>query len=149
MDADFVNVFVEKQRETITDLFSRNIMLDARVTFAEQKIQQMLNIEQQSVDQREQYEKTLAEAQANHDRVTLEYRSAAHKQNEEIQRLQAEVTVTASQSNEINNLQAKIKEQITDIEQLRKAVNQMSLERETHRAKAENLKKKAKQLIED
>ncbi len=149
MDADFVNVFVEKQRETITDLFSRNIMLDARVTFAEQKIQQLLNIEQQSVDQREQYEKTLAEAQAGHDRVVLEYKSAAHKLNGEIGRLQAEVNAAAGQVNEINSLQTKVKDQTADIEQLRKAVNQMSLERETHRAKAENLKKKAKQLMED
>lgn len=38
MDSEFVNVFIEKQREVINDLTSRNIMLETRVAVAESKL---------------------------------------------------------------------------------------------------------------
>lgn len=38
MEAEFVNVFVQKQKDTMNDLLSRVVMLDTRATLAESKL---------------------------------------------------------------------------------------------------------------
>jgi chromosome segregation ATPase len=38
MEAEFVNVFVQKQKDTMNDLLSRAVMLDTRATIAEAKL---------------------------------------------------------------------------------------------------------------
>lgn len=149
MDADFVNVFVEKQRESLNDLFSRNIMLDARVTFAESKIQQMLSIEQQAADAQVTHVALLNDMQLKHDKQLAELRSTISEQAELMKRYQIELAAAASGKETFEHAQTTIKEQVTEIEQLRKSVNLMAHEKEVQRARADNIKKKAKQLIED
>lgn len=58
MEAEFVNIFVEKQKQSIVDLTLRNLMLDARVTYMEQATKQMIEeFEQQKLaDQTRQQE---------------------------------------------------------------------------------------------
>lgn len=149
MDADFVNVFVEKQRESLNDLFSRNIMLDARVTFAESKIQQMLTIEQQAAETQVAHVALLNDLQLKHDKQLAELRSTISSQAELVKKYQADLATAASEKETFDHAQIKIKEQNTEIEQLRKSVNLMAQEKEIQRSRADNLKKKAKQLIED
>ncbi len=47
MDAEFINLYVQKQKDLIVDLISRAIMLETRVATYEQKIVKMVESEQQ------------------------------------------------------------------------------------------------------
>lgn len=127
MEAEFVNVFVEKQREMINDLVSRNVMLDARLSFAEQKSVKMQEYEQ----------------------AILELQSTQAVLQEENQKLLQETTVIQQRDNEIAQLRALMAERDVDIDQLRQSVKQLTLESDIQIAKANRLKNKAKQLIEE
>lgn len=39
MEADFINVFVQKQKDTMVDLLLQRVMLEARLAYAETKLQ--------------------------------------------------------------------------------------------------------------
>ena len=127
MEAEFVNVFVEKQREMINDLVSRNVMLDARLSFAEQKSVKM-----------QEYEQAILELQST--------QTVLQEQN---QKLLQETTVIQQRDNEIAHLRATMAERDVDIEQLRSSVKQLTLDSEIQAAKANRIKSKAKQLIEE
>ena len=127
MEAEFVNVFVEKQREMINDLVSRNVMLDARLSFAEQKSVKM-----------QEYEQAILELQST--------QTVLQEQN---QKLLQETTVIQQRDNEIAHLRATMAERDVDIEQLRCSVKQLTLDSEIQAAKANRIKSKAKQLIEE
>ena len=55
MDAEFINLYVQKQKDLIIDLISRAIMLETRVTSYEQKIAKMEESEQQMHAFHEEY----------------------------------------------------------------------------------------------
>jgi chromosome segregation ATPase len=138
MEAEFVSIFVDKQREVIVDLTSRNIMLDARIMFAEQKLAQM---------------KELAdELEANKDHVNQ--LTAVNKQKEEEKqqlsiaesRLKGEMV---DMNKELEHLKIKVKEYKIDADQLRDQVKKLNLEKEANEAKTARLKSKAKQLAEE
>ena len=55
-DADFVNAYIVKLKATIDDLMNKNIILDTRLSLAEQKIQAdavLINNLQQKVNKKE------------------------------------------------------------------------------------------------
>ena len=55
-DADFVNAYIAKLKATIDDLMNKNIILDTRLSLAEQKIQAdslLINNLQQKVTKKE------------------------------------------------------------------------------------------------
>lgn len=55
-DADFVNAYIVKLKATIDDLMNKNIILDTRLSLAEQKIQTdsvLINNLQQKVNKKE------------------------------------------------------------------------------------------------
>jgi hypothetical protein len=127
MEADFVNIFVEKQRESIIDLTSRNIMLEARITYAEQKVKVV-----------QEYEQSLVDLQNKNEELT---RNAALFAG-----LQENCT---SKDKELKHLKVKVGEMQADIDQLRSTIKQMTMENEVQAAKALRLKNKAKQLAEE
>ena len=127
MEAEFVNVFVEKQREMINDLVSRNVMLDARLAFAERNSVKM-----------QEYEQAILELQST--------QTVLQEQN---QKLLQETTVIQQRDNEIAQLRATMAERDVDIEQLRSSVKQLTLDSEIQAAKENRIKSKAKQLIEE
>ena len=47
MDASFVNVYLDKQRETINDLMGRCIMLETKLSLAEAAVAKAAALEQQ------------------------------------------------------------------------------------------------------
>lgn len=138
MEAEFVSLFVEKQREVIVDLTSRNIMLEARVSFAEQKLQQMKELSD--------------ELEANKEQVNLlgAYNRQADEDKRQLVaselRLKGEIT---DMNKELEHLRNKVNEQKVDADQLRAEVKRMAAEKEAHEAKAARLKHKAKQLAEE
>jgi predicted RNase H-like nuclease (RuvC/YqgF family) len=127
MEADFVNIFVEKQRESIIDLTSRNIMLEARITYAEQKNKVV-----------QEYEQTIVNLQNKNEELI---RNLA-----QFDGLQESCT---AKDKELFHLKTKMGEMEVDIDQLRKTVKQMTMENEVQVAKALRLKNKAKQLAEE
>lgn len=127
MEADFVNIFVEKQRESIVDLTSRNIMLDARITYAEQKVKLV-----------QEYEQVIIDLQNKNEELTQSVARVVDLQNS-----------CDAKEKELNHLKTKVGELQADIDQLRKTVKQMTTENEIQAAKAVRLKNKAKQLAEE
>lgn len=136
MEAEFVNIFVEKQREAIVDLTSRNIMLEARITFAAKTAEQAA---QQAEESLAYFQKSLQESQAHV--VAVQEESAR-----DIALLQQTVT---ERDKELNHLKAKVKDQSTEIDTLKATAKQLTLEQEIQLAKATRLKNKAKQLAEE
>lgn len=61
MEAEFVNIFVEKQKQCIIDLTLRNLMLDARVAYMEQASKQMIEDFQQQKQAAETQQHELAQ----------------------------------------------------------------------------------------
>jgi hypothetical protein len=127
MEADFVNIFIEKQRESINDLTSRNIMLDARIVYAEQKVKVA-----------QEYEQVIIDLQNKNEELT--------RNVVQFDELQKDCT---SKDKELKHLKAKVGEMQADIDQLRGTIKQMTMENEVQAAKALRLKNKAKQLIEE
>lgn len=125
MEAEFVNIFVEKQRETIIDLVSRNIMLESRMVFAEKTVEQ-------------------AKQQAQEAAVLMQVDI-----DEALKTTAAKEAVIAEKDKELNHLKVKVKDLTTEAEQLRVKVKQMTLEQEVLIAKTNRLKNKAKQLTEE
>lgn len=127
MEAEFVNMFVEKQKDMINDLLARNIMLETRLALAEKAGAKV-----------KEFEQNLAymQLQSEHQKTL-------------ISKLESDLTALPEQVKQINDLTTKVREQETDITQLRATINQMTVEKETQRARAENLKKKAKALAEE
>jgi hypothetical protein len=55
-DVDFVNAYIAKLKATVDDLMNKNIILETRLSLAEQKIQtdtQLINTLQQKVTKKE------------------------------------------------------------------------------------------------
>lgn len=64
-DADFVNAYIVKLKATIDDLMNKNIILDTRLSLAEQKIQsdsQLINALQQKINVKEKKEKKVEDS---------------------------------------------------------------------------------------
>ena len=61
MEAEFVNIFVEKQKQYIVDLTLRNLMLEARVAYMEQATKQMVDEFQRQKETVEKQQQELAQ----------------------------------------------------------------------------------------
>lgn len=136
MEAEFVNIFVEKQREAIVDLTARNIMLEARLTFATKTAEQTT---QQSEESLAYFQKSLEEAQA----LTVAVKEEARR---DISLLQQTVT---ERDKELAHLKVKVKDQGIEIDTMKATVKQLTIEQEIQMAKTTRLKSKAKQLAEE
>ena len=136
MEAEFVNIFVEKQREAIVDLTSRNIMFEARIAFAAKTAEQAA---QQAEETLNYLQRSLSEAQAHV--IAVQEESAR-----DILLLQGSIT---EKDKELNHLKSKVKDQTAEIDTLKATAKQLTLEQEIQLAKATRLKNKAKQLAEE
>ena len=64
-DVDFVNAYIAKLKAMIDELMNKNIILETRLSLAEQKIQadgQLINTLQQKVNTKEKKEKKIEES---------------------------------------------------------------------------------------
>ena len=138
MEAGFVNIFVEKQREVIVDLTSRNIMLDARISFAEQKLEQMQEL--------------IKELEANKEHVNqlINENKLVEDKNEQLLTTESRMRGEMLDINkELLGLRTKISEQKTEIEQLLVEIKKLKIEKEVSDVKTARLKNKAKQIAEE
>lgn len=138
MEAGFVNIFVEKQREVIVDLTSRNIMLDARISFAEQKLEQMQEL--------------IKELEANKEHVNqlINENKLVEDKNEQLLTTESRMRGEMLDINkELLGLRTKISEQKTEIEQLLVENKKLKIEKEVSDVKTARLKNKAKQIAEE
>ena len=72
MEADFVNIFLEKQREVIVDLTSRSIMLEARVAYADQKARQSHSLIQELEETKQVLTAKVQDQQADIDQLNIQ-----------------------------------------------------------------------------
>lgn len=145
MEAEFVNIFVEKQREAIVDLTSRNIMLEARIFFAEQKLQKMNDLSQELQANQEHVNQLLDINKVIEEEKRILAAAEVRLKNELVEK---DVQL-AEKVKEIEHLRNKVNECKTDADQLRGEVKTLKLEKEVNEAKAIRLKNKAKQLAEE
>ena len=138
MDAGFVNIFVEKQREVIVDLTSRNIMLDARISFAEQKLEQMQELNKE------------LETNKAHVNQLIDENKFVENKNEQLITTESRMRGEMLDINkELLGLRTKVSEQKTEIEQLLVEIKKLKIEKEVSDVKTARLKNKAKQLAEE
>ena len=138
MEAGFVNIFVEKQREVIVDLTSRNIMLDARISFAEQKLEQMQEL--------------IKELEANKEHVNqlIDENKFVENKNEQLITTESRMRGEMLDINkELLGLRTKVSEQKTEIEQLLLEIKKLKIEKDVSDVKTARIKNKAKQLAEE
>lgn len=128
MEADFVNVFIEKQREVISDLTSKNVMAEARLAFAEQKLLQVQDV--------------FEELNAN-----KEHAVQLMRQVEELN--QEKLTVVQQYKEQLYSAEQYLNQKTNDIEELKDIVQKLKVEKEVYEAKAARLKNKAKQIAEE
>jgi len=128
MEADFVNVFIEKQREVISDLTSKNVMAEARLAFAEQKLLQVQDV--------------IEELNANKEHV-VQLMQQLESLNQE------KLTAVSNLQQLIAEFQQYQEQSHSEAELLRADIKKLNSEKEVYEAKAARLKNKAKQIAEE
>lgn len=131
MEVDLVNVFVEKQRDVINDLMARNIMLEARLTVAERHAVKATELS-------EKLSNTEGQVKMLHEQ------NAA--MNASIENLRKQLSSFEAEKTESDATIVLLKEQVKKTEELQKLVNKLTLEKESHRAKADRIKKKVQEI---
>jgi predicted RND superfamily exporter protein len=156
MEAEFVNIFIEKQREVLVDLTSRNIMLEARVLFAEQKLQKMIDLAQE-LQANQEHVKQLLDINKLIEEEKRKLAASEIRLKNQLVEKDAELTTKNKQSSdqlaekakEVDHLRNKVNECKVDADQLRNEVKKLNLEKEVNEAKTIRLRNKAKQLSEE
>jgi len=128
MEADFVNVFIEKQREVINDLTSKNVMAEARLAFAEQKLLQVQDV--------------FEELNANKEHA-VQLMQQLKELNEE------KLTIVQQYNEQLLLAEQYLNQKISDNEELKDIVQKLKVENEIYEAKAARLKNKAKQIADE
>lgn len=134
MDVDLVNVFVEKQRDVINELMSKNVLLEARLAVSEKYARKAAEVGEQ-LSAAETQVKMLHEQNAAMNTVIEKYK----KQVEEL----------IEEKKELEKFGIELKEQKQKVADLLTQVNKLTLEKEAQRVKAEKMKKRAQELITD
>lgn len=68
MDGEFINLFVQKQKEALSETMSRCLMVETRLSLSETKLQQLIETHKQICDEYERTRTALtAEIQARKD----------------------------------------------------------------------------------
>ncbi|NBX49730.1 hypothetical protein EBT25_07275 [bacterium] len=127
METEFVNIFIEKQREMINDLVARNIMLEARTGVAELKTQKVAELEQN---------------------VNF-LRDELTKKSEEVRQLAEQNKLISTLEEQVKTLSTQLTQTDADLVEARKQINTLVVERESVKTKLEGVKKRAKTLIGD
>ena len=100
MEADFVNVFVQKQKEVMNDLLARVVMLEARTSLAESKLEDSsktnLQLEGEMVRLREAYDN-----QTNRLKDAQTQIKADEKVKTELANLRAEVEIMVEEKKQL------------------------------------------------
>jgi len=59
MEVEFINAYVQKQKQVINDFLGQNILLETRLVLAEQKLQELPLLQQQLQDLTSKYEEEI------------------------------------------------------------------------------------------
>lgn len=122
MDVELVNTYVEKQRDLIHDLMSKNVMLESRLSISEK------------------YAAKAAEATEK----LREKEEVVKKLNDQIVTLNVD---NEKLKKELNAAELNLREQLQLVSDQRSTINKLTLEKESQRNKAEKLKKKAQEMV--
>ena len=137
MEAEFVNAYVERQREMIHDLVSRNIMLEAQLKVADTKRQAL---ETQHSETAEKLTQTEAELVKRIEGITA------------LEKKLAEVPAKDSQLKELTNKLNAVSTQVgvlnAELGSIRTKYNNVVVERDDLAKRLDDITKKATTLVE-
>ena len=131
MELELVNVYVEKQRDLINDLMARNVLSEARLAVAEKQLQKMNELNQRLAEEQTKVE-------------LLSQQNSA--MNEVIEKMKQDLGFEKTRN---ESLQDVVKTSDLAIAELKQVVNQLTLEKEAQRVKADKIKKRAQELASD
>lgn len=132
MEVDLVNAFVEKQRDVINDLMARNVLLEAKLTVTEKQLQK------------------IPELSTNISNLELKLRllqDQNNAMNASIENYKRDIESFTLMKEHYDKQQSIIDEHVEKIRTLEAKNNQLTLEKEAQRVKAEKMKKRAQELI--
>lgn len=132
MEVELVNVFVEKQRDVVNDLMARNIMLEARLTIAERHAVKATELSEKLSNTEGQVKR-------------LHEQNAA--MNASIENLKKQIGLLEVGKAENEETISSLSKQVKKMDELQAHVNKLTLEKESHRAKADRLKKKVQEIV--
>jgi hypothetical protein len=132
MEVELVNVFVEKQRDVINDLMARNVLLEAKLTVTEKQLQK------------------IPELSTNISNLEVRLRllqDQNNAMNASIENYKRDIESFTLMKEHYDKQQSIIDEHVEKIRTLEAKNNQLTLEKEAQRVKAEKMKKRAQELI--
>lgn len=132
MDAELVNMFIDKQRETINDAISRIVMLEARLAISERRIEEGKVI--------------VSDMHAKH---TLQQNIHTEKEEASVKQLEEHKAAIKKKDVEIADLKIKGEKRNAELEEMRRKFNDLALQRDQDIQKLQKVKKQVKQLAED
>ena len=73
MDGEFINLFLQKQKEALSETMSRCLMVETRLSISEAKLQQLVETHKQICDEYERTRAALTAETEAHGQLKLEY----------------------------------------------------------------------------
>lgn len=73
MDGEFINLFLQKQKEALSETMSRCLMVESKLSLSETKLQQLIETHKQICDEYERTRAALAVETETHGQLKLEY----------------------------------------------------------------------------
>lgn len=156
MDAEFVNVFIQKQRDTINELMARCIMLESKLAVTETTAARTGELEQKIAEYdsvvsnvRAECEASLVQQKNNNEQLVLSLRKQisdliADNQHvkKEYNKREEELNVLALAKTSLEKRLAEAqKKSQEEVIQLQKSFNDLTIDREKLKNKVDALKK--------
>ncbi len=82
MDGEFVNLFLQKQKEALSETMSRCLMVESKLSLSEAKLQQLIETHKQICDEYERTRVALTTETEVHGQLKLEHAELQARVNE-------------------------------------------------------------------
>jgi uncharacterized coiled-coil DUF342 family protein len=116
METDFINLFVQKQKDMINDLIARVVMLDTRASLSEAKVQKLAEAEELVTSLRSQLNNTVIERDAKSAVVDLKV--------QKINELEERMATVSSQLSDVVTERDALKQQIVALRKAAKSISE-------------------------
>lgn len=149
MEAEFVNVFIQKQRDTINELMARCIMLEVKLSIAEGATTRVVELEQQIAIVRAECELKISQQVKETEALALNLRNEIANLTAANQKLTNDFVKREEELNTLALAKKDMEEKLADaqkkseeeVARLRKNFNELTLDRERLKNKVDTLKK--------
>lgn len=116
METEFINLFVQKQKDMMNDLMARVVMLDTRASLAEAKAQKLVEADEMIASIRKQLNDTIIERDAKSAVVDLK--------NQKISDVEERLATISNQLSDVTAERDSLKQQITTLRKAAKTISE-------------------------